>query len=138
MIDNKLESARVEEIFRDCLFRNSEDTSAALIVEGAVMTAGFHPGRIEGHKEDVCELLSQLPVQFHANTGGGWSLLNACMTRDDEQWTGDQALVDRLFMLGMALELAVCLLPREMWPALPGGVPYYMVVGCEHKVNSGD
>ena len=127
--NNKLHPARVEEIFLDCLFRDGEDTSTALMVEGIMSTFGFHPGRLESHKEDVRELLSQLPVEFFPETGGGMSFLNACNTRDGELWTGEHRIMEQLFVLGMALKLVVCLLPREVWPALPGEMPYYMVVG---------
>ncbi len=49
-----------------------------------------------------------------------------------EQWTGLHPTVDMLFTLGLAAGRVVCLMPRELWDALPGGMPYYMV--REHAV----
>jgi hypothetical protein len=126
--NNKLTPPRVMEVFEDCLFKDGEDTSTALVVEGIVNKYGLNPERVEKHREDVRELLSQLPVDFFPGSGGGMSFLNACNNRDGELWTGEHRVMECLFVLGMALELVVCLLPREIWPALPGGMPYYMVV----------
>ena len=126
--DNKLTPARVNEVFMDCLFAPGEDTSTAVVVEGILNKFGFHPVRLEKHREDVTELLSQLPAEFFPGTGSGMSFLNACNNRDGDLWTGEHRIMDMLFSLGLALELVVCLLPREVWEALPGGMPYYMVV----------
>lgn len=128
MTENRLTHQRVEEIFMGCLFSDDEDKSNMVVVEGVVMTVGFHPDRLESHRADVIELLSQLPDEFHSSSGGGWTLLNACVTKDGVEWTGDQMTVDNLFILGMGLGVVSCLLPREVWSALPGGVPYYMVI----------
>jgi len=38
-----------------------------------------------------------------------------------------EAMLDELFQLGIAIGKVECLLPREMWPTLPGGMPYYVV-----------
>lgn len=127
--NNKLTPARVEEVLADCLFKEGEDTSIALVVEGIVTKFGLHPERVEQHKGDIKELLSQLPAEFFPESGGGMSFLNACNNREDVQWTGEHRVMEQLFVLGMAAELAVCLLPREVWEALPGSMPYYMVVG---------
>lgn len=129
----------VDRIFTDSLFfDNAEDRTGAVVVEGIMTNCGFHPGRLESHREEIRELLSQLPRQFHtemAEQGGGWSFLNACMTEAGELWTGDHLTMEKLFLLGTALEMVVCLLPREMWPALPGGMPYYGLVGCMPKTE---
>lgn len=129
MTKNRLTSSRVEEIFLDCFFKEGEPTDVRVVVEGITAFYGFHPERLESHKEDVRELLAQLPDEFHAETGGGWSFLNACNNRDGELWTGDHMTMEQLFALGVALELVVCLMPRDTWSILPGGVPYYMVMG---------
>ncbi len=127
MTQQQLTPQAVEEIFLDCLFRDGEDTSSAVIVEGIGSNFGLHPDRVKTHKEDVQVLLAQLPTQFHAGSGDGWSFLNGCTDKEGQLWTGDQMIVEQLFVLGMALGLVTCLLPREMWGALPGSVPYYLV-----------
>jgi hypothetical protein len=56
--------------------------------------------------------------------GGGWSFLQACVNRDGEMWTDSHRIMENLFLLGIAIEKANSLLPRELWSRLPGGVPY--------------
>jgi hypothetical protein len=124
---SELTSEHVRHVFADCLFRDGEDTTGAVMAEGIVITAGFHPTRLVSHSDEIRAMLAELPNAFHAGKGGGWSFLNACMTRDGEQWTGEHATMEQLFLLGMAAGLVSCLLPREMWDALPGGMPYYVV-----------
>jgi hypothetical protein len=72
-------------------------------------------------------MLSDLPDEFQASGGGGWSFLNACMTKTGEQWTGMHPTMDKLFMLGIAAGKARWLMPRDMWSVLPGGMPYVSV-----------
>lgn len=122
----KLTSANVESVLKDCLFNKGEDQTGA--TEASCITAKFffHPGRLETHKAEIKELLDQLPVEFQTNSGGGWSFLNACVTRDGEQW-GDHAYMEALLALGIATKQAKILLPRPLWSALPGGMPYFAV-----------
>lgn len=123
----KLTAQNVNEVFMDCLFRNGEDTSKAVTVEGIVSKFVFHPSRLESHKTDIKEMLSALPEQFQTDKGGGWSFLNACMTNDGEQW-GEHQNMEQLFALGIATGQAKWLLPRDIWHSLPGGMPYVSVI----------
>jgi hypothetical protein len=77
---------------------------------------------------EISEMLSCLPVQFNEADGGGFSFMAACNDKDGNLWTGDQRVMDEMFMLGMAIGRVKSPLPRDMWSALPGGVPYYMVM----------
>ena len=72
-------------------------------------------------------MLSHLPTGFHKSGGGGWSFLQACQDDNDVQWTGEHRTMDMLFALGQALGYVALALPREMWAALPGGMPYFVV-----------
>lgn len=119
----KLTSANVDQIFRDCLFQDGEDTSKAVLAEGVVNKFGFHPERLAHHKKEIGELLLQLPENFQMSKGGGWSFLQACVTQDGA-WLGHRNM-EQLFALGLATEQAVCLMPREMWKMMPGSMPYY-------------
>lgn len=56
------------------------------------------------------------------------SFLNSCNTNEGKQWTGMHMKMEFLFALGVAIEKVKNLLPREMWPILPGGVPYFVVL----------
>ena len=122
-----LTAKNVETIFMDCLFRDDEDTSKAVIVEGILNQFGFHPDRLESHKQAIAEMLAELPDEFQSDKGGGWSFLNACMTKAGEQW-GEHQNMEQLFTLGIATKKANWLMPRKMWKALPGGMPYVVVM----------
>jgi hypothetical protein len=145
-----IEPDRVEKIFIDCLFTadelpqenpTKEDLPADAVIAEGISTFALHPGRLESHRDEVKDMLDQLPVLFRATAeggGGGWSFLNACMVRERErpelwkveemeQWTGLQVRMDQLFALGQALGYVKSQFPRSMWGSLPGGVPYYVV-----------
>lgn len=110
----------------DCMFKDGEDISDAKIAEGVITKFGFHPSRLESHRIEIGELLAELPEQFQQSKGGGWSFLNACMTKDDDQW-GEHRDIDQLLCLGIAIDQAKILMSREMWSAFPGGMPYFSV-----------
>ena len=122
---------RISDIVRDCLFREGEDTSTAVLAEGIVRKFGFHPDRLKGHQSEIVAMLEQLPEEFHND---GWSFLNACIDRDGNQW-GEQRDVEELFALGGALGIVKCQMPRDMWSMLPGGVPYYTIIGLDTEIN---
>ena len=117
----------VSALMSDVLFRDNEPQDKAVLVDGITRKFGFHPERIAARKAEIIELLNELPSQFHEKMGGGWSFMKACVDRHGTQWTGMQLRVEELFCLGMAVHRVVCLVPRDLWPALPGGMPYYMV-----------
>ena len=81
--------------------------------------------------DKINELLNQLPKEFHAQTGGGWSFLNACTNRDGEQWTGLHSTMEKLVILGIAIGRVEYVIPRDMWSLLPGSVPYFVVKTIE-------
>lgn len=128
-----IDSGCVTGVFHDCLFRDEEvqnggpDESLVVVAKGIINNIGFHKERLEGHRNEVRSFLSDLPDAFHKGRGDGMSFLNACNTRDGEQWTGEHRVMEQLFLLGMALGYVKCPLPRQLWGALPGGVPYYTV-----------
>lgn len=129
----KLTAEHVSQIFQDCLFTEEEVAEHkrpddAVIVEGVLLRFGLHPARLESHREEVLELLGELPEQFMESKGGGWSFLNACVRGDGTQW-GEHSSMEELFVLGIGLGLAGWCLPREMWPLLPGEAPYVWVEG---------
>lgn len=122
----KLSAELVESTFLDCLFKEGEDTANHVVVNGITLDVGFHPGRLEENKEKIIALLAELPDPFHEKSGGGWSFLNACNDKHNNQW-GEHRHMELLFLLGMAIGKVSCLVPRESWAILPGGMPYYMI-----------
>lgn len=126
-METALNPQRVEEIFLDCLFKDGEDRSSYVKAQGIQMAVGFHPDRLENHKTEIEALLDELPDEFRLSGGGGMSFLQACNDKHGYQWTGLHQHMDQLFMLGIAINKVQTLFPREMWSALPGGMPYYAV-----------
>ncbi|HEY0965468.1 MAG TPA: hypothetical protein VGE13_03235 [Candidatus Saccharimonadales bacterium] len=117
----------VETVFMACLFKDGEDISDHIVAEGIVQTVGFHPGRIDEYRQEIHDMLAELPDEFKTSGGGGYSFLNACMDKHGNQWTGMHQTQEQLVQLGIAIgEVEYCL-PREMWMAFPGGMPYFMV-----------
>ena len=123
----ELTSERVEEIFMDCLFSDGEDTSNAIIVQGVVNTLGFNPAKLEKYKEEILDLLDELPDSFKEGSGGGMSFLSACEDKHGNQWTGFHQKMEQLFALGIGIGAVKECLPRNMWYMLPGNMPYYTI-----------
>ena len=122
-----LTAQHVEAVFMDCLLKDGEDTSDHIVAEGIVRTVGFHPDRIEEHRQEIHDMLAELPDEFKTSGGGGYSFLNACMDKHGNQWTGLHLTQEQLVQLGIAIgEVEYCL-PRDMWVAFPGGMPYFIV-----------
>jgi hypothetical protein len=135
-----LTAEAVETVYAACLYTDDEtagwDGTAEDLPEGTIVTdgilnqTGFNPIRVEENREVILDMLRELPSEFRpasAGGGGGWSFLNGCMRQDGEQWTSFHQTQDRLFQLGMAVGAVKYALPRSMWAALPGGMPYLVV-----------
>ena len=135
-----LNADRVTEIYTDSLFREDELPEGpvtkdnlpdgAVVTEGILRSTAFNGARLEAHKAEIIDMLHDLPPEFQTigdGAGGGMSFLNACMTKDGEQWTGMHQTQDMLVQLGIGVDAAKYLLDREMWSAFPGGMPYFQV-----------
>lgn len=124
----KLTAQNVEDVFLACLYKDGEDTSKAITVEGVMMKVGFNPERLEKNREQIINLLSQCHDDFFEDgPAKGMTFLNFCQDRDNELWTGVHAVCDNLICLGLAIKKVVILLPRAFWGALPGGMPYLAI-----------
>jgi len=122
-----LTAAAVEEMMGRCLRERGEQEGATIAVAGVVASYVFDRDRIAANAERIGAMLAELPDQFHANRGQGWSFLNACEDRHGRQWTDLHLTMEALFALGIACGRARWNLPRDIWPALPGGMPYVTV-----------
>lgn len=125
----KLDPTNVECVFRDCL-AESPDSVTALVLEGIRSRWALDRAKLAKHHREISDMLDQLPSEFKSlprGGSGGWSFLNACLDRDGNQWTGMHSTMEQLFLLGIGTGQAHWLLPREMWAALPGEMPYVEV-----------
>jgi hypothetical protein len=124
-----IDAARVEELFDECYVSPAADKDKLCRhVEGIVTNADFSDERLQNHRFEIRAMLSHLPVTFKKSSGGGMSFLNMCMDDEGVQWTGLHSTMEKLFMMGKALDLADYCLPREYWEVLPGEMPYIVVV----------
>lgn len=122
----KLTAKRVQELFIDSLFKEGEPTDPHVEAPGVISNFGFHPARLEAHRAEVAEMLQELRDDFQEAKGGGMSFLNMCIDRHGNHW-GEHPNMEQLCALAIGLGLGRYIFPREMWPALPGGVPYFVV-----------
>ena len=118
----------VDDLLKECFFEEGEDISQAILAKGVLTGVGFHPERLANCKERIIELLNELPSKFHEGSGGGTSFLCACEDKNGNHW-GEHPDVEGLLLLGLAIKRVKFIFPRELWPALPGSVPYFCVLG---------
>ena len=119
-VDASNMASLVNQTFQKCLFKDGEDTTNQVQVEGITNIFGLHPQRLEEQRETVTALVAELPPIFKE----GYSFLKLCENKNGEQWTGLQRTMQELMVMAVGLELMSYCLPREVWPVLPGGVPY--------------
>lgn len=118
----RLTSENVEAVFKDCLANTTEYELKGVLIEVA-----FNREKIAKHEQDIMQMLMQLPEQFHRPGGGGWTFLNMCIDKNGNQWTGLHQMQDKLVCLGRAIGAVEFLLPRDLWKAMPGGMPYIVI-----------
>jgi hypothetical protein len=132
-----IDAEAISAIIKDSLYTSEELISlvgtaevpppGALFGEAVMRKFSFHPDRLEKHRDEVVAIIEQLNTNFLAEDQGGtggWSFLNLAFDKDGIQW-GEHVNCDELIAVASALGLAVFPLPqREIWKALPGGMPY--------------
>lgn len=131
-----ISAEKIHNILMNCLFKDEEIVDGkppedAVIVKGIIHDMGFHKGRLESHRQEIKDFLAELPISFQPPSiggGGGMSFLNMCVDKNDEQW-GEHRDMEALCLLAIGLDLGVFPMPREVWPVLPGSMPYFSVKG---------
>ncbi len=123
----KLTAEIVHDTFMKCLFEEGENTENHKLAEGLKLKVGFHPERLKEAEPIITELLDELPDNFKIKNGGGWSFINMCQDKHGNQWCDLHETMDKLVVLGIAIEKLSYLMPRDVWSALPGGVPYIVI-----------
>lgn len=118
-----IDENKVSYIFRDCLFNDGEDTSAAVLVDGVTVDVGFHPGRLEQHTVEIITYLNQLPKSIKT----GMSFLALCDDNKGSLWTGNQQVVEELLSLGIGVGKVKNMFPRSLWSLLPGNAPVFIM-----------
>lgn len=131
----KLSIEAVTELMESCLLHEKElpkEREGAtfdawlkdnrITVRGIVHSFAFNKEFIEKHRDEIFNLIHQLPNSFK----DGMSFLNMCMNQNGEQW-GEHPNAEELACLGIAAGVMIECSPFEMRPMLPGGMPYYQI-----------
>jgi hypothetical protein len=127
--DSPLNPRHVEEVFQACLAHGAA-SHPTCTVQGIMHTANFAMTELKCRHAEIAGMLAQLPTEFQPHEtggGGGWSFLNACQDKDGNLWTGAHVVMEKLVLLGIGAGQVEWCLPREMWSALPGEMPYFTV-----------
>ena len=132
----ELTESNVNTIFAQCLLaqeplEESEPPASPpphhTLVDGILHRFLFDTHALELHLEDIGAMLTQLPDQFHADSGGGWSFINSCDNKYGGQWADYHSTMEKLWCLGIAVGKARYSMPRDLWPSLYAGMPYLAV-----------
>lgn len=132
----RLDPKVVEETFRCCTEPTAAPTDADPAypyadrigpIDMIVSAVFLNKKPLQDHAEQIMAMLLELPDEFRESGGGGWSFLNACNDRHGNLWTGEHRVMGMLVALGLGLGVVKYLVPRDLWPALPGGMPYFVV-----------
>lgn len=120
----KLTTQAVRDILTAC-----QGTEEDMRVEGIVGYYLFDMDKLEEYRQQIIDLLYELPAPFQMAHGGGWSFLQACHDRHGNHW-GEHPTMDALFCLGMGIDVVDYVLPREAWGIFPHGMPYLYIKDC--------
>lgn len=121
----ELNSANVNKLFANCILNNEmQNHQHALRVDGVLSSAVFYLPALQKETPAIELLINQLPNIFKNEGEKGGSFLQMCEDYNGELWTGEHAVMERLLLLGIAIGKMGFLLPKPLWAALPGGMPY--------------
>jgi hypothetical protein len=129
----ELTAKNVQQTLIACLYDDSDIENGAvkqtapqpIKVHSVMLRAGFNPVKLAAQRDNIKSMLKHLPAEFQsAPVGGdGMSFLQMCVTKEGTHW-GEHRNCDELVALGLASGLVEFNMPREIWSALPGGMPY--------------
>ena len=133
----ELTGRRVEEVFRDCLFKEDElednkPTKDFTIATGVSSTAAFNTEKLNQYKGTINNMIDEV---YSIETGTPFT--NLCLRKNENLWTGDQSTMDKLMILGFATELLEVPynIPREKWREIfDDGMP--VVIKNNEKVDT--
>lgn len=121
-----LSAERVHEIWAEC-WAGEESEGEIIEVDAIEATVRLKKGSLDQYKAEIAAMLDELPAEFRADGGGGWSFVQGAIDKHGRQWA-EQMTVLKLFVLGMATGKVTYFADnRELWKAFYAGVPYYVI-----------
>ncbi len=127
MSEMKLTAENVNLVVKECLAEEAEGEGIT-VVNAVVHKVAFKEDKLKERRDDIHSMLKQLPDSFQSDGGGGMSFLNACNNNEGNQWTGLHLTMEMLFAMGLAIGVVRDCVP-DMQDILPGGMPYFAVLG---------
>ena len=117
----KLEATNVEKVFAECI-KNDESCRAEVVtVAGITKSFTFFELVLCQWENDIIDLLSQLPEAF-LDKGDAFHKMG--YNRENLQWTTDNAIMEKLVVLGIAIGRSVFYLPKSSQQI---NVPYVVI-----------
>ena len=116
-------------IFDDCYYDTTNwkdglgDLPVSLRVEGFGYVAHFDPAKIIQHSNDINAILSELPVHFHPESGGGGGVQDML----GYEQAVSSMIIERLLCLGLATGGLKYVAPRRDWHMFADGMPYVIL-----------
>ena len=125
----KLNARKIRELTESCFFDEADIPPGGqpskeywAMGEGVVKNFVFDKRKIEEHREEIKEYLSQLPDEFFEETGS--CFIQMPFDKGGNQW-GEQIHAEMLMALGRAAGY-IWYTPRMMWP-FSFGVPMVII-----------
>lgn len=132
MTVHKSPAQTVHDAFISCLFNDDEVPADGSLPEAAVVVetfrgkVGLHRDRLASKREEIAAIVRRLEPSFRRvgeGAGHGMSFMRLPFFADGEHWA-EHPTCDELLGLAFGLGMGGFLMPRKMWGALPGGMPY--------------
>ena len=123
-----LTADRVMQLIKECASETVDETDDNnIIIEGIINKVSIRKDKLKEHEEEIFGMLLELPEEFLKSKGGGMTFLMMCNDKDGKMWTGLHPVMEALVVLGIGINKVSYCLPKEMWVALPGRMPYLVV-----------
>lgn len=113
----------VNSTYDACCFWEGEDTTSHIKAEGITVKAQFHPARLASYTPLIVLMLAELPDAFRQPQGA--SFLGLGYDKHGRQWASSHLEMERLILLGIAIDKVECTSPKILWSKLPRDMPFY-------------
>lgn len=123
----KLTARRVKAIFWDCLTWTGTDDLVPVFVEAVLRGAAFDLARLDAYRQEIIELLMELPDEFMEDRGDGALITHAALDRHGHWWAPHIHDAEHLFLLSIAIGCARFTVLPELWYTNPSLQPYIVV-----------
>jgi len=126
----ELTSENVFAVIDDCFAGKDALPVNTITIAGVRVDYIFNPKKVQAHKQNIESMIDQLPLMFRSTGDGaglGGSFLDMVIDINNNQWTDLHGVAEGLLALGIAIGKMDYNLPRSLWHALPGGMPYVYI-----------